>query len=96
MSFADAAPEIHLEEAILRGHESLREEEIVLGFRVNVWYAPGIAANFDSAIEARDAELAVDLGEPFSGESLELCARSLRLHDAPGQEHCADEQPQRG
>ena len=47
-----AAPQIHLEEPVLRLHESLREKQIVLGRRLDMRNAPRVA---DDAHRCREA-----------------------------------------
>src|SRR5262249_8426703 len=55
------APEIHLEQAILRLHKSLREEEIVLIRRVDMRHSPAVADDAYWGGEARDGDGARDL-----------------------------------
>ena len=50
---ADAAPEIHLEQPVLRLHEALREKQIVLVLRVDVRHAPAIAHDAHGLAESR-------------------------------------------
>jgi len=52
------APDLHLPETVLGGHEPLREEEIVLGLGVDVGNAPAVAQHGDRAREPGDAERA--------------------------------------
>ena len=58
-----AAPQLHLEEAVLRLHEPLGEEEVVLAAGIDVRNAPAVADHLDLALEAGHGEAALDHGE---------------------------------
>ena len=58
-----APPEIHLKEAVLRLHEPLREEQIVLILRGNVRHAPAVADDPDGRRQALERDGAGDLRE---------------------------------
>ena len=52
-SLTGPAPDLHLEEPILRRHVPLREEDVVRGTGVDVRHAPPIATHLDRAVESR-------------------------------------------
>jgi hypothetical protein len=56
-----AAKEIHLEEAVLRGGEALREDEVVERCCVYVWNSACVALHGDVCRETWNGESAVDL-----------------------------------
>ena len=50
------APDLELEEPVPRGVVALGEEQIVLGFGVDVRYAPFVLEDFHRLVEAFDGE----------------------------------------
>jgi hypothetical protein len=58
------APHLHLEEPILGDDVTLRDEEVVLGLRIDVRHAPTVAAHLDGAVERREDHRTVERGEP--------------------------------
>src|SRR5205823_14415738 len=60
-----APPQVHLEQAVLRLDESLREKQIVPGLRVDVRDAPPIADDAHRRREADDLDHARDLRDEW-------------------------------
>jgi hypothetical protein len=56
-------PDLHLVEAVLRGYEALREEQVVFRLGVDVRDAPAVAADFDGFFQTGEGEAAFDLGQ---------------------------------
>src|SRR6185437_6867950 len=59
-SLPGSLPHLHLEQAILRSNESLREEEIMLVDSIDVRHSPVVALDLHSRIQTLDFDLAVD------------------------------------
>ena len=66
-ALALTTPHFHLEEPVLRRHESLRKEQIVDRLGINVGYSPPVPPHFDRRVEAGHSELPVDLSQPSLG-----------------------------
>ena len=77
------APDLDLVKTVLRGHETLGEEQIVDGFGVDVGDAPLVAKHFDGLFEPGKLQRAFNLSQTLAGflfdPSLRLGLRLVEL-----------------
>ena len=83
-------PEVHLKQAVLRLHESLREEQIAVVLRVDVRHAPAVADDAHRRREAGHRHRPRDLRDERRQRRLGATAAG---HDASGTEHTEQNQP---
>ena len=78
LATGDPAPQIDLEESILRRHEALRKEEVVLASGVDVRDAPAVAEHLDGLAQTGHRDLPFQLSQHAAGARKVIAGRARR------------------